>query len=125
MFKHYGTVASKYVFSIHGLFFVEKYRIILITLRLISPVCYTFSFSSPNLVSTVSLPNMEDNFEGGEALCVSYERGGKRKTLQYSREKNILMDKDDNIFVDFSEDFKTDATLYRETKTGKIQVLIN
>ena len=94
-------------------------------MRLIPPVCYTFSFSSPNLVSTVSLPNMEDNFEGGEALCVSYERGGKRKTLQYSREKNILMDKDDNIFVDFSEDFKTDATLYRETKTGKIQVLIN
>ena len=81
-------------------------------------------YSFPRSVSTVSLPNMEDNFEGGEALCVSYERGGKRKTLQYSREKTILMDKDDNIFVEFSEDFKTEATLYKESKTGKFQVII-
>ena len=34
------------------------------------------------------------------------------------------MDKDDNIFVEFSEDFKTDATLYRESKTGKFQVKV-
>lgn len=55
-------------------------------------------------------------------LCVSYERGGKRKTLQYSAEKTILLDKDDNICVEFNENFKTEATLYRDPKSNKFQV---
>jgi hypothetical protein len=65
---------------------------------------------------------MEDHFDGDEKLCVSYERGGKRKTLQYSVEKKILLDKLDNICVEFNDCIKTEATLYLDSKTSKFQV---
>mmetsp|Transcript_25145 Transcript_25145/g.36105 ORF Transcript_25145/g.36105 Transcript_25145/m.36105 type:complete len:608 (+) Transcript_25145:53-1876(+) len=83
-----------------------------------TPIKYIFSIH----VTTVSLPDME--FEGAECFCVSYERGGKRKTLQYSAEKTIILVDNDNLSVptvEFDENFKTEATLYKDSKTEKFQ----
>ena len=71
----------------------------------------------------VVLPDMEDSFDGGESICVSYDRQGKSKTPpQFTDEKHILLDNNDNIYADFHEDLKTEATMYRGNKTGVFQV---
>lgn len=69
----------------------------------------------------VILPDMYDEFDGTETLCVAFER--KNKNLSYTEEKSISLNNKEEIIADFNKEcFLAEVTLYRDHKTGIFRV---
>jgi hypothetical protein len=91
--------------------------------------CGSSSSSTPRpvsvlhyLVKEVILPDMFDDFDGSETLCLAFERG-KGKDLTYTDEKKISLSDNDEIVADFNKESLTcDVTLHRDNKTGLFRV---
>ena len=75
------------------------------------------------IVKEVILPDMLENFDGTESLCVCYEH--KKKPAVYTKEKNILLNRQDEITATFNETLEIEVTMYvNDSKTGQtFQVL--
>jgi hypothetical protein len=67
-------------------------------------------------VKSVVLPDMLEEFNGTESLCVSLE--SKNKPASYTGERNVLLNDNDEIVATFNEALSLSATLYRENKSG-------
>jgi hypothetical protein len=81
--------------------------------------------SSGVSVKEVILPDMFDEFDGSETLCLAFERG-KGKDLTYTDEKKISLNDNDEIIADFTKECLTcDVTLHRDNKTGLFRVRKN
>lgn len=109
MFKNLGSTALKFQFTIDcKILYFQIFAFFMVTCR-----C---SIS----VKEVILPEMFDDFDGTETLCLAFER--KNKGLTYTEEKRISLNDNDEIIADFTnESFTTDVTLYRDNKTGVIR----
>jgi len=70
-------------------------------------------------VKEVILPDMIDEFDGTESLCVAFER--KNRSAEFTSEKNVLLNQKDEITAEFNESFNTDVTLHKD-KNGPFRV---
>ncbi len=67
-------------------------------------------------MKSVILPDMLEEFDGTETLCVSLER--KNKTLVYTSDKSVLLNHSDEIVAEFNEPLQMCASLYKDHKNG-------
>jgi hypothetical protein len=74
-------------------------------------------------VKDVVLPGMEESFDGGEALCVSFECTPKVPAV-YCSDRVIELNDEDEIVADFDETIKAEIPLKRDNQTGQIKVYL-
>jgi hypothetical protein len=138
MFKNMGTTAYKVQFTLDRKLFCLRvclcrfysscvFSSVLTAFLLVcsssSSTCTLFLFFFVcHVVKEVILPDMFDDFDGSETLCLAFERG-KGKDLTYTDEKKISLSDNDEIVADFNKESLTcDVTLHRDNKTGLFRV---
>lgn len=74
----------------------------------------------PLVVKGVVLPDMIEEFDGTESLCLAFEK--KNKAAEFSQEKHVSLNQNDEITADFDETYDIDVTMHKETKSGAFRV---